>query len=175
MYKKFNLKEIKVTDHFNLNEVWSSDYKEVSPKVLYNAFNHAKILEIIRKYAGNKSINVSSWIRSQEHNKKVGGATKSKHLEGTATDITHANLSTKKLCEIVLDLINKKIIPDGGLGLYLVRDSTFLHYDSNRKVPARFVDFRSSEEIKQGIDKEDAKAWINEETRNKITPLGFWK
>lgn len=36
---------------------------------------------------------VTSWLRSPDHNKSVGGAPSSMHLTGLATDFTHATLT----------------------------------------------------------------------------------
>ena len=70
-------------------------------------------LEKFRTICGNRSIRISSGYRCQKHNKGVGGAEKSQHIEGQAADINIQGLTTKQ----VYDLANKSGL-FGGIGYY---------------------------------------------------------
>ena len=44
-------------------------------------------LEKLRELCGSKPMSINSGCRCEKHNKKVGGASKSQHLYGTAADV----------------------------------------------------------------------------------------
>jgi len=66
-------------------------------------------------------VRVNSGIRCKEHNAKVGGASKSQHLEGTAADIVVHNVEPQK----IYDLLDGLYPTDCGLGNY----DMFTHID----------------------------------------------
>ena len=76
------------------------------------------ILQTIRDVGGRVTIN--SAYRTPSHNKKVGGASKSFHLQGRAFDIVSEKLSTSEVCELANTLGVKGII----------KYPTFVHIDS---------------------------------------------
>lgn len=77
---------------------------------------------------------VVNGYRHPSYNKKVGGASQSRHIVGQAIDISIRDIDkdgqvTKKDKAIVLDLLDKKIIRSfGGLGLY--PNSQSVHLDT---------------------------------------------
>lgn len=73
-----------------------------------------------------KPFHVLSAYRSPEHNKRVGGATRSQHLLGKAFDISMANLDRKEF------EIEARKIGFTGFGFY--PKSNFIHIDTG---PAR--------------------------------------
>lgn len=79
-----------------------------------------KLLQKIRDYFG-KSIRINSAYRNATYNKKVGGASGSQHVKGTAADIVVEGLDPKVVAGFC-DVNN----PKGGVGWY----STFVHVDS---------------------------------------------
>ena len=84
------------------------------------------VLESIREhiranYIKDAVIIINSGIRCPIHNKAVGGAVKSQHLLGKASDIRVAGLTPKQLYDIINSLYPNKY----GLGLY----KTFVHID----------------------------------------------
>jgi len=100
-----------------------------------------KLGEVIQKI-GNAStaenltgLTINSHYRSPVHNCKVNGASDSLHKTGAAVDIGTSD--PEKLRTIILDLIAKKEIPQGGVGWY----KSFIHYDM-RGFKARW-DFRN--------------------------------
>jgi len=115
---------MKLTDNFSLSEFQSKDNSPMPTDVLDNIKKLAGYLQILREHLG-KSIKINSGYRSPSHNKKIGGASKSKHLLGIAADIVVQDYTPKKVYEVIELLIEKGDLPQGGLKAY----STFTHYD----------------------------------------------
>ena len=88
----------------------------------------AWVLQQIRDLV-NVPIKITSAYRCEQHNKNVGGGITSQHLKGSAADLQAKGLKPQQLHAAILDLINSKRIPDGGLGLY----DSFVHYDIRSK------------------------------------------
>ena len=75
------------------------------------------VLELLRSIA-NQPIIILSGYRCLKHNREIGGAERSKHLEGTAVDFT-----CKDLDHLAILLRNWS----GGFKYY--RDRNFIHID----------------------------------------------
>lgn len=86
------------------------------------------ILQQIRDHFG-KAVTITSAYRTASHNKKVGGATYSQHLYGTAADIKVSGVAAS----VVADFAETLMPSTGGVGRY----STWTHVDV-RKVKARW-------------------------------------
>ena len=86
------------------------------------------ILQQIRDHFG-KAVTITSAYRTASHNKKVGGATYSQHLYGTAADIKVSGVAAS----VVADYVETLMPGTGGIGRY----STFTHVDV-RKVKSRW-------------------------------------
>lgn len=86
------------------------------------------ILQKIRDHFG-KAVTINSAFRTFSHNKKVGGATYSQHLYGTAADIKVSGVAAS----VVADFAETLMPSTGGIGRY----STFTHVDV-RKVKSRW-------------------------------------
>ena len=78
-------------------------------------------------------VRINSAYRCPAHNKNIGGATHSKHLEGIAADIDVMGVNSKDVADKVEELMTNGAIPNGGLGRY----NTFTHVDI-RQGPARW-------------------------------------
>lgn len=76
-------------------------------------------LQQVRDKVG--SIKITSGYRCYTHNKKVGGASKSQHLLGVASDLVPQNVSVKELYNVC-----NLIFRTGGVGRY----KTFTHVDT---------------------------------------------
>lgn len=60
-------------------------------------------MEKVRALAGNKVVSVSSWFRSVEVNKLVGGSSTSQHLTGEAVDFNIFSYgSPRSVCELIV-------------------------------------------------------------------------
>ena len=86
------------------------------------------VLQQIRDHFG-KAVTITSAFRTASHNKKVGGATYSQHLYGTAADIKVSGVAAS----VVADFVETLMPGTGGIGRY----STFTHVDV-RKVKSRW-------------------------------------
>ncbi len=86
-------------------------------------------LENIRSHFNDTPVNVNSGYRCPTHNRNVGGATSSLHLEGQAVDFYIRDVSPA----LVYDYCNELIDVSGGVGRY----NTFTHVD-NRGYKARW-------------------------------------
>lgn len=96
--------------------------KDGSDKILIDT-ELVALLQNIRDFFG-KSVTITSGYRNATYNKKIGGAAKSQHINGTAADIKVQGvdpLMVARYAEIVM--------PDkGGIGYYYA-DSNFTHVD----------------------------------------------
>lgn len=101
---------IYLSEHFTIREAeGSTRAKELGidntmPSIYFgNAQNLARfVLEPIRLAYG-KPFSPSSWFRSEELNKIIGGAHGSQHCIGQAADITVPTVSVMALCEYIRD------------------------------------------------------------------------
>jgi uncharacterized protein YcbK (DUF882 family) len=78
------------------------------------------VLEDIRGHFG-KPININSSCRCPAHNKAVGGAPNSAHVQGIAADIDVSGVTPYEVQQYALDAYNGKY----GIGCY----NTFTHID----------------------------------------------
>lgn len=120
-----------LTENFSINEFHCKDGTPVPSELFANIKELAENLQVIRDFIGIPILILSAY-RSPKHNKKVGGAKNSQHLQGKAADLK-TKLKPKDLYNIISDLIDKGLVKQGGLGLY----DTFVHYDI-RGVKARW-------------------------------------
>lgn len=83
-----------------------------------------KVLQKIRNHFG-KAVTINSAYRTPSYNKKIGGATSSQHMYGTAADIRINGITPKA----VADYAETLLLGTGGIGRY----STFTHVDVRNK------------------------------------------
>lgn len=79
-----------------------------------------EVIQDVRDHFGEPVV-ISSGLRCQRHNARVGGAPKSQHLLGTAADIRIAKVAPAK----VYEYLDKKYPGKYGIGRY----GTFTHID----------------------------------------------
>ena len=89
------MKNEKLSKYFTLYEFVKPE-TTITTQVRGNLIFLAKNLDVIRE-ALKKPIIITSGYRSPEHNRKVGGAKFSAHLEGKAADITTPHLTNEEL------------------------------------------------------------------------------
>ena len=121
-----------LTKNFNKSEFDCNSGCDMPKDVFENVQVHAYNLQTIRDFFDSPVI-INSAYRCPEYNAKVGGASKSQHLTGNATDITIKGFTPDQVAEIIEGLIRIDAIEEGGLGRY----DTFTHYD-RRGIKARW-------------------------------------
>ena len=93
--------------------------KDGSDKILI-CQETVNILQSVRNYFG-KPITINSAYRTPSHNKKVGGASASQHVKGTACDIVVQGVPSWAVAAYL-----EANYPQHGIGLY----ANFVHIDS---------------------------------------------
>lgn len=80
--------------HFSWAEATKNGNRiPVDDAVVDNIIRIAKVMEEVRELVGAKPITVNSWYRDPVTNRRVGGASKSRHLVGDAVDFTVEGIS----------------------------------------------------------------------------------
>ena len=115
---------MKLSKNFSLSEFDCNDGSVTPKEVIVNLQLLAEQLQVLRDFVG-KPITINSGYRSPAYNKKIGGASRSQHLLGTAADIRIDGISPREVHGIVSELIKDGRMKEGGLGKY----SSFTHYD----------------------------------------------
>ena len=75
-------------------------------------------------------VTITSGCRCPEHNKRIGGASSSKHTEGRAADFRVQGVTSNE----VYDFLDWMYPDQYGIGLY----STWVHIDTRSGKPARW-------------------------------------
>lgn len=115
---------MKLTKNFSLVEFACKDGAEMPDEVFKNIKELAENLQVLRDFC-DKPITVNSGYRSEDYNKKIGGAKNSQHIKGKAADIVVKDLPPQIVALFVQGLIRIGAMKEGGIGLY----DDFLHYD----------------------------------------------
>jgi uncharacterized protein YcbK (DUF882 family) len=126
---------MKLTNNFNLNEFNKHNFP-LTETILRNIQELAKNLQVLRDEV-KKPIKITSGYRDPSFNKKIGGATQSRHITGQAADLKIEGYTPKQVAAIIEKLIAAGKMKQGGLGIY----STWIHYDTffNGKHPRRWT------------------------------------
>jgi uncharacterized protein YcbK (DUF882 family) len=114
---------MKLTNNFNLNEFNKHNFP-LTETILRNIQELAKNLQVLRDEV-KKPIKITSGYRNAEFNKKIGGATQSRHITGQAADLKIEGYTPKQVAAIIEKLIASGKMKQGGLGIY----KTWIHYD----------------------------------------------
>lgn len=107
------MNKFQLTKHFNLREFQCRHCGQV--KVDSRLVNKLQMF----RYIVGQPITITSGYRCPTHNKAVGGAPKSKHMEGIAADIRVEGMTPKQVAE----LADKAGFT--GIGIY----KNFVHLD----------------------------------------------
>lgn len=104
---------MKLSEHFTLAEATKSSTanrlgvsNQPNETELEKMIYTAEQMEKVRKVLGDLPIRVSSWYRSPEVNRAVGGTPTSQHSKGEAVDFTCALFGSAK--EVALELSKHK-------------------------------------------------------------------
>lgn len=123
-YSKAKEGNVKLSANFKAKEFACNDGSDpifISPSLV-------EVLQKIRSHFG-KAVNINSGYRTPTYNKKVGGATYSQHLYGTAADIRINGVKPKDIAAYAETLLPNT----GGIGIY----NNFVHVDV-RKTKSRW-------------------------------------
>jgi uncharacterized protein YcbK (DUF882 family) len=93
-------------------------------------------MERVRHQCGDRPLPVLSWYRSPEHNRAVGGATNSQHLNARACDISEE--ARQAVGGTAFDAACQRVFRRGGIGTQGGAGGPVRHVDS-RRYKARWV------------------------------------
>lgn len=124
---------MQLTKNFHLSEFACKDGSPVPPELIPNVKKLAEQLQVIRDTVG-APLYISSSYRTPAHNKAVGGAKNSQHLQAKAADISTRNKTPKQLARIIEKLIAEGKIAIKGVGVY----PGFVHVDIRSGKAARW-------------------------------------
>lgn len=136
MIKKYFLsenKDLKLSENFKLREFACADKSDtvlVSDELV-------ALLQKVREHFG-KPVIITSAYRTPSHNKKVGGASGSRHLTGEAADFVINGISPAKIGYYLEKL------GASGIGIYISSD--FVHVDVRERGKWRGIIFSDKEE-----------------------------
>ncbi len=113
-------------------------YDRIPTALIPQADKVLQNLQVLRDTCG-KSITIMSGYRSPERNESVGGAKKSQHMEGNASDIKVKGMKPEDVAKTIEKLIADGKMAQGGLGIYprATAEEGWVHYDT-RGVKARW-------------------------------------
>jgi len=112
-----------MTNNFSKYEFDCKCGCEMPDSVFENVKKVAQQLQKVRDIIF-EPIKINSGYRCPSHNKAVGGASRSQHLLGTASDIVVSQYNPNETYGLLDSFMGKEIL-QGGLGSY----NTFTHYD----------------------------------------------
>lgn len=115
---------MKLTKNFDLSEFSCKDNTPTPQIVIPNLKMLAEQLQILRDYL-DCPIKINSGYRSEEYNKKIGGAPLSQHKLGKAADISCEKYTPDQIHSAIVNLIKIGQMKPGGIGRY----NSFIHYD----------------------------------------------
>lgn len=118
---------MKITKNFNLSEFDCSCGCNMPTEVLANIKIVAINLQILRDFV-HSSITVNSAYRCKDYNRRIGGASRSQHVLGKASDISVKGFTPDEVHDILQNL-RKKPMLEGVIFQGIGRYDTFTHVD----------------------------------------------
>lgn len=112
-------------------------------------------LQMIRDHFG-KPVTINSGYRCDVHNKKVGGATGSRHTKGEAADIVVSGVTPAEVAKYAESIGIK------GIGLYEAKDGNFVHVDTRTSKSFWYGHAQAYRSTFGGAPKEDSKVELKE-------------
>lgn len=115
-YSKKKEGNVQLSANFKAKEMACKDGSDV-------IFVSPELVDVLQKIRDHfkSTVTITSGYRTPTYNKKIGGATYSQHLYGTAADIKVTGIKPKAVAQYVETLMPNK----GGIGIY----SNFTHVD----------------------------------------------
>lgn len=114
-----------LTPHFSYADAACKDGTPIPKWMRHRARNHAFNLERFRHAMGDRPLPVLSWYRHPAYNRRIGGASQSRHMKGDATDFSRQTVNGlgRNRWFAIADVI----FANGGVGDYPVGSA---HLDS---------------------------------------------
>ncbi len=105
-----------LSPNFTLKEARCKDGTDIPRRKRPKARSHAFNLERVRHGIGDKPIMITSWYRTRRWNNLVGGASKSQHIHGVATD--HPKAFVDRIGHDKFLSVANSVFKKGGVGEY---------------------------------------------------------
>lgn len=105
-----------LTPNFTKREAACKDGTPVPDRLNRACRDHAFKLERLRHAVGDRPIPIISWYRHPAYNRRVGGASRSQHINAIATDIPREWVSRVGRRKVLAEA--NRIFYNGGLGTY---------------------------------------------------------
>lgn len=148
-YKKSD--KTQIAKHFNVSEFKCKGHLCCSTTLIDDTL--VTYLQIIREHF-NEPVTINSGYRCDKHNKKVGGATGSRHTKGQAADITVRNITPLQVAQYA------ESIGVCGIGLYETpEDGYFVHIDT-RPYSQKAFWYGQSEEPRETFHPKQKEKWF---------------
>ena len=120
------------SEHFSLEEFRCRDGTDCPERFRGNLQMLMDSLEVLRVELGGQPITINSGYRTPSYNKKIGGASRSRHMVGMAADLRVQGQSAQGVYDTVERLQRDGRVHAGGLHAYQYTDDSscdFVHYD----------------------------------------------
>ena len=124
-----------LSPNFSLAEARCKDGTPVPRSLRVAAQRHAFNLERLRHALGDRPISIISWYRHAAYNRRIGGASRSKHVAAIATD--HSTQWVNRMGRSRVRYHGNRIFANGGMGTY---PAGSMHFDT-RGYKARWSSF----------------------------------
>lgn len=109
--------------HFSWAEATKNGNRiPVDETVVNGILQIAEAMEEVREYLGGRPISINSWYRDPTTNRRVGGASRSRHLSGDAVDFVVQGISPPE--------VNRQLEPWWGDRGGIASASVFTHIDA---------------------------------------------
>lgn len=131
------------TAHFNLGEFRCRDGTDCPPRFRGNLQMLMENLEVLRTELSHSPIRISSGYRTPSYNRRIGGASTSRHMVGLAADMQVDGHTARQVFDTIQRLQDEGRMRAGGLHAYEYTDDArcnFVHYDvrgRNARWPTR--------------------------------------
>jgi len=109
---------------------------QVPSKYYKNVKILAQNLEVLIQYlypngVDRKRFSITNGYRTRQYNKCIEGAKNSQHVLARAADITFKDFTPRQVFLAIMDLINRGLMREGGVGYYwyAATKTGFVHYD----------------------------------------------
>jgi uncharacterized protein YcbK (DUF882 family) len=105
-----------ISPHFTREEWRCKDGTAVPKHLKSNAQRHAFHLEVLRHELGDVPLPGISFFRTERHNREIGGARESRHVDADASD--HSKETVDQIGRDFFIRTAQRVFDNGGVGVY---------------------------------------------------------